>query len=114
MNRLSARLPAIGLGLVFLIFGLWQIVDPLHWVAYLSSVITDRVDGLIFFRGVGIFNAVVGGALIIGIAPTIFAALAALHLLGVIISIGITNDIAVRDLGLLVVALGVALQDSKN
>ncbi len=114
MTRLAARLPAIGLGLVFLVFGLWQIADPLHWTAYLSSAITDRVDGLVFFRGVGILNAIVGGALIVGIAPAIFAALAALHLLGVIISLGITNDVAVRDLGLLVVALGVLLQNLKK
>ena len=77
-------------------------------------MITDRIDGLLFFRGVGIFNAIVGGALIVGLAPAVFAALAALHLLGVIISLGVMNDIAVRDLGLLIVAAGVLLQNLRK
>ena len=114
MNHFVNRLPAIGLGLVFLIFGLWQIVDPLYWIAYLPAMVTDQIDGLLFFRGVGVFNTIVGAALIAGVAPMFFAALAALHLLGVIISLGVTNDIAVRDLGLFVVALGVFLQSRKQ
>jgi len=101
------------LGFVFFVFGVWQILNPGYWTAYLPKFLYF-LSPEEFFRINGIFNFLVGLALILNFHPLIFSLLAIFHLLGVIFVIGIYNDIAIRDLGLLFLAIGIFLDNLKQ
>ncbi len=107
------NLYSLALGLVFFIFGLWQIINPGYWIAYLPLFLKN-FDPILLFRLNGIFNFIVGLALIFSFYPLIFSFLAAFHLILVIFSFGIFNDIAIRDFGLLILALAIFLEKLKK
>jgi uncharacterized protein YjeT (DUF2065 family) len=104
---------SFALGFVFFVFGIWQILNPGYWSAYLPKSFSFLGPEK-FFRINGIFNFIVGLALIFNFYPLIFSLLAIFHLLGVISVIGIFNDIAIRDLGLLFLAVGILVNSLKE
>jgi len=101
------------LGFVFLVFGIWQIIQPNYWVSYLL-LWTKNFNQELLMRFNGLFNFIVGLGLISGIYLLIFSGLAIIHLLGVITILGIFNDVAVRDIGLLILALGIFFEELKK
>ena len=105
----GAPLARIGIALVFLIFGIDQFIRPEAWFSYIpSSVLNYGITegGFILFNG--LFDTLIGLFLLIGFFTRTASILAVLHLAGIVISMGY-NDIAVRDFGLLIVALSVFL-----
>lgn len=107
---LRAITPAIvryALAIVFLVFGLDQLIRPEYWLGYLPSwlpVLGLSETTLIVMNG--IFDLVLGALLALGLFTRVAAAFGGLHLLGVMVSLGY-NDIAVRDFGLLIVAIAI-------
>jgi uncharacterized protein YjeT (DUF2065 family) len=85
------------LGFVFLVFGIWQVIQPNYWTLYLP-LWTKNFNQEILMRINGIFNLFVGIGLILGFYPLIFSALAILHLIGVIFTLCIFNDVVIRDI----------------
>ena len=104
---------SFALGFVFFAFGVWQILSLGYWSAYLPKSFSF-LGPVKFFIINGIFNFVVGFALIFNFYPLIFSLLAIFHLLGVISVIGIFNDIAIRGLGLLFLAVGIFINSLKE
>ena len=97
-----------GIGIVFLLIGLDQAFKPGNWVSWLPSFVPSSISGETFFFLTGIFNTIVGVLLLIGFLTRLAAFLAALHLVGVLITIGY-NEIFIRDLGLFLMAISVLL-----
>ncbi|RME78640.1 DoxX family protein [Candidatus Woesearchaeota archaeon] len=92
----------IGLCAVFLWFGFSQLFTPQLFYGYLpqwvyNTLITPQT--LIFVNG--IFEIIAATLLLFGVLPRLMAGLLALHLIGIIISLGY-NDVAVRDVGLMI------------
>ena len=105
----GAPLARIGVALVFLIFGIDQLIRPEAWFSYIpSGVLNYGISESSFILFNGIFDTIIGLLLLIGFFTRTASILAVLHLVGIIISMGY-SDIAVRDFGLLVVALSVFL-----
>ncbi|MER3581548.1 MAG: hypothetical protein C4347_01735 [Patescibacteria group bacterium] len=104
---------SFALGFVFLVFGIWQILNPNYWSAYLPLFLRN-FDPNLLFRINGVFNLIVGFSLILNIYPLIFSLLASFHLIGVIFSIGLFNEIAIRDLGLLLLAIAIFIDNYKR
>ena len=110
--RISLYSPVVlrtGLVLLFLWFGLSQIMNPGDWVAWvpqwteslgLSAATVVLLNGL--------FEVVLGVLLAIGFYTRIAALLLSLHLLFIAYEIGY-NDIGVRDFALAVATLSLAL-----
>ncbi len=88
----------IGMSLLLIWFGLTNIFTPQTLVGYLPSWFTF-IAPLTFMVMNGIFELVIGVALLLGILTRTAALLGALHILGIGLSLGY-NDIAVRDIGL--------------
>ncbi|RMD67476.1 DoxX family membrane protein [Candidatus Pacearchaeota archaeon] len=108
-RELSKIFSRYGLAIVFLIFGVEQTLFSEKWFAWTPTFISNfGLDRASFWLLVGTFNFIVGLLLVFGFITRISAALAALHLLGVVASIGY-NDVAVRDIGLFFLALAVLL-----
>ena len=95
-----------GVALVFLLFGVWQLVDPSSWLGYVPSYVPFNPTIAVYMNGV--IDMVLGIVLTIGFLTRVSAILAALHLAIITISLGL-NEIAVRDLGLVIVLVGVFL-----
>ena len=96
----------VGLALVLLWFGIDEIINPENWFGYVPawiiSIIPISLKLFIIFNG--IFEIFIGALLLIGFKTRIIALISALHLLSITLSIGY-NDIAIRDFGLMLMAI---------
>jgi uncharacterized membrane protein YphA (DoxX/SURF4 family) len=97
----------IGLGGVFIYFGLSQIINPERWTALLPEFVSGfhfiRPESIVFLNGV--FDFLIGFSFILGFFLKIVSVVAFLHLISIVIfSLGWT-PIGVRDLGLALAAL---------
>lgn len=109
LRNYSPALARYGVGIVFFIFGISQLLSPENWIRWLPSfILNTNISPLNLIYINGIFDLIVGLLLLTGFFVRIVAFLGSLHLLGIIISLGY-NDIAIRDLGLLIVLISVFL-----
>ncbi len=101
----------VGLALVFLWFGSQQLMNPSDWAGLIpeSIVSISSISALNFVFLNGLFEVVFGVALLVGFYTRIVALLLALHLFGIAFTVGY-NDVGVRDFGLAVSTLAVAMQ----
>ncbi len=108
MKYNSITIARLGLAIVFLWFGINQLLAPENWISWLPLWI-ENVPGSPEMHIImhGLFDTTVGILLFSGYFARIGALGAAAGLAGIISTIGY-NDIAVRDFGLLIVALAVA------
>ncbi len=114
-KKYSIDMVRIAIALVFLWFGISQIIDPESFLGYIPEWLYQQepqmMQGFMQFMQRapnfvyiiillnGIFETIFGILLLIGYFTRIAAFLLALHLLGIAFSLGY-NDIAVRDFGL--------------
>jgi len=107
MNNYSRLILRIGLGLVFIYFGLIQFINPERWTDLLPEFLTklSLFKPEIFILINGMFDTLVGFCLILGLFVRIFSLLAFLHLISIsLFSLGF-NTSGIRDLGLAISAL---------
>ena len=104
----SRILTRISISIVFLWFGITQIINPEYLMGYLPDfiLITDFAKTFIYLNGG--FEIIFGTLLAIGLFTRTAAFLLTIHLLGIIASLGY-NDIAVRDFGLMLVTFAIFL-----
>jgi uncharacterized membrane protein YphA (DoxX/SURF4 family) len=93
----------IGLALVFLWFGVNQIIDPISWVGYIPSFITTltgmTAGSIVFYNA--LFEIIAGTMLLLGLFTRVVALVLFLHLLDIAFTVGL-DSIGIRDLGLAV------------
>jgi uncharacterized membrane protein YphA (DoxX/SURF4 family) len=101
-------LTRIGISFVFLWFGVNQIFNPSDFMGYLPEMILalESASTIVVLNGVA--ELVLGLLLLFGKWTRFVALVLALHLVGIISSLGY-NDIAVRDVGLFIVTVSIAL-----
>jgi uncharacterized membrane protein YphA (DoxX/SURF4 family) len=95
----------LGLGGVFLVFGIDKFFHPAMWSAYIPQWF-PQVSYFIYI--IGIVEAIIGICVLIGFKTRIVSGVAALMLLGIIASLGY-SEITVRDAGLLMTAIAIVL-----
>lgn len=98
-----------GVSLVFLYFGLVQLKSPQVYAGFLpgfAAFLPLRPVALVYLNG--LFEVFFGLLLLVGWRTRLAAFLLGVHLLGITVSIGLT-DIGVRDFGLAVATLSVVL-----
>ncbi|MBU6414652.1 DoxX family membrane protein [Patescibacteria group bacterium] len=96
----------IGLASVFLWFGFSQLIDGVHWVSWVpewAPAIMHLPPAMIVLAN-GAFEVICGTMLALGFFVRPVAALLALHLAILVLSIGLTQ-IGVRDFGLMMANL---------
>jgi uncharacterized membrane protein YphA (DoxX/SURF4 family) len=97
-----------GIGLVFLVFGIWQWIDPAAWYGYLPPSLPFGWAQNTAVLLNGTFDCMIGLLLILGLLTRVAAVLGALHVFGLALMLGV-SDVSVRDAGIGIVLLGVAL-----
>ena len=113
LKKYAPILARYGVGIVFFIFGIDQLVRPGAWIAWVPSYVINfgtnfGMNNISFIYFNGLFDLIIGFLLIIGIFVRIVALIGALHVAGIIISLGY-SDISVRDFGLLLILISVFL-----
>ena len=100
----------LGLAFVFLFFGVHKFLDPLVWIGFIPPIVLKMVpfSANVFIHLQGTLELLLGVALFFGILVRYVSLIAALLLAGIIISVGI-DPIAARDVGLLSMALALAV-----
>jgi uncharacterized membrane protein YphA (DoxX/SURF4 family) len=113
MEKLKQYAPIIlriGLAGVFLWFGINQIIDPLSWVGYIPSFITNltgiTASSVVFYNA--LFEIIAGTMLLLGLFTRVVALVLFLHLLDIAFTVGL-DSIGVRDLGLAVATFAIFL-----
>lgn len=108
MNQriIALLLLRLGLGGVFLVFGIDKFFHPAIWGAYIPQWFP--VHAAYFIYILGAFEAIIGICVLIGFKTRVIAGIAAVMLLGIIGSLGY-SEITVRDAGLLMTAIAVVL-----
>ncbi|MGO8958178.1 MAG: hypothetical protein ACLQFR_12530 [Streptosporangiaceae bacterium] len=103
--------PTIGrllLGLVLAWFGYHELIQPAQWTGYVPGVHSASSFAIILVLAHGWVLAVLAVALIAGIAYRLAAALAAILLLQIVVSLTISaglSDLTLRDIGVLGLAV---------
>jgi len=95
----------LGLGGVFLVFGIDKFFHPAMWSAYIPQWF-PQVSYFIYI--IGIVEAIIGICVLIGFKTRVTSGIAAVMLLGIIGSLGY-SEITVRDAGLLMTAIAIVL-----
>ena len=125
MKEYAPIVVRIGVSLVFLYFGISQLIDAESFVGWLPNwaqgihmsypwmhkLYIEAVTSVTFIHFNGIFEIIFGSLLILGLFTKLVAFLLALHLLGIVITLGF-NEIGVRDFGLMMATFSVFLNGS--
>lgn len=96
------------LGLVLAWFGYHELVRPGQWTGYVPVVSPDSTPAIVLVLAHGWVLLILAAALIAGIAPRAAAAVAAVLLLEIVISLTATGgltDLSLRDIGVLGLAV---------
>lgn len=109
LNNLSGPILRYGMALVFLYFGISQIVDTANFLGYLPNFLfnTSFASTLILINGV--FEIIASILLIIGYKTRIVATILALHLALITFEVG-WSQTGIRDFGLTIATTAIALQ----
>ncbi len=96
----------LGLGLTFLWIGIDILRHPELWIGYAPAKVPLGLTRETALQASGFFDVVVGLALTVPVLPKLMGALAAAHLLAIIVTQGI-DAVLIRDVGLLGAALAI-------
>ena len=101
---------------VLIIFGIWEIVQPVYWNSFVPAFVSSFMNINLFVQLHGIFILILGIAILIGAYLRISAALAALTTLAVIVFLLVSSgfsDIIVRDIVIVLVAASLVFDDTR-
>ena len=109
-QELGIHLLRLGLAAVFLWFGFSQLLDSLSWVAIVPTWAVNllHLSPAVLVLVNGVFEVVLGSLLATGFFVRIIALIFGLHLIPIAFNFGFT-DTAIRDFGLIVASLALAL-----
>lgn len=110
---LSYLVLRLGLGLVFLWIGIDILRHPDLWLGFVPESLPFGIPRAVALQMNGFLDILLGILLMVRILPKTAAALAVLHLVGILVTQGI-NAILIRDVGLLGGALALLLWPSSS
>lgn len=100
---------------VFTVFGVWEVIQPMYWAAFVPAFVTALapVTTLVTIHGIALTLIGIGMAVLKRRAFRIAAVLATLVMLEIVVSllaVGHFPDILVRDVAILLLAASLALR----
>jgi len=107
LKKESRPLTRYAIGLVFLLFGIDQLMKPTLWAAWIPQFIPLEATTTVLLNG--ILDLTIGLFLILGLFIRPFAIVGIIHLITITASVGY-NDVGIRDFGLLLVLIAVFIQ----
>ncbi len=118
MERAEMRhvISRFSIAFIFLVFGVWEIVHPTYWTAFLPPFVTAVADSAKTVMVHGMILSVLGLAILFGYFTRIAAALGTLVMLGIVASLWTVSgftDLLVRDIVITLFTLTLVVDDTK-
>ena len=101
---------------VLIIFGIWEIVQPVYWNSFVPTFVSSFMNINLFVQLHGTFILILGAAILIGAYLRISAALAVLTTLAIIVFLLVSSgfsDIIVRDIVIVLAAASLVFDDTR-
>lgn len=104
----------LALAFVFIAFGIWKFIDPGYWFAWIPRYALPYlpVTKTVAMYLLGAVETVIGAAVLFDFRTRAAAAIAAVMLAAIIMSFG-WSEMMVRDVGVFLIALGLAFGKGK-
>ena len=115
-DKIRHILTRLAVAQVLIIFGIWEIVQPVYWNSFVPTFVSSFMNINLFVQLHGIFILILGIAILIGAYLRISTALAALTTLAVIVFLLVSSgfsDIIVRDIVIVLAAASLVFDDTK-
>ncbi len=99
---------------MFIVFGIWKFTDPGYWFAWIPTYALPYlpVTKTIAMYVLGAVETAIGAAVLFDFRTRAASAIAAVMLVAIVVSFG-WSELMVRDIGLLLLALGLAVGKGK-
>lgn len=108
-SELAKAVLRIGISLVFLTFGIWQLINPSSWIGYVPGYVYGfGISILLIVILNGALDLLIGLSLVSGVYLKFFSVIGILRMLIIAFSIGF-NDVFVRDIGLAIALVAVCI-----
>lgn len=114
-DKIRHVLLRIGVALIFVSFGMWEIVQPSYWIAFVPKPIAQMVSPSLFINLHGLLLLIIGLGILTGTYLRISAMLAVLVMISIIASLWYESgfsDIIIRDMVVLIAALALVFDDT--
>lgn len=109
-------LTRVGVAQVLIIFGIWEMIQPTYWNAFVPSFFSSFININLFVQLHGIFIIVLGIAILIGAYLRVSATLAALTTVAVIAFLFFSSgfsDIIIRDIVIVFASLALVFDNNR-
>jgi len=116
-DKIRKYLVISGISLTFFIFGIWELINPQYWSAFVPSFLARIISNLVLVKIHGIILIFLALWLIVGFYRKIGAILSSLLLLEIILSLLFSSgfsDIVVRDLAIFLFSVSLIFEEEKN
>ena len=115
-QELRHILMRIALAFVFISIGIWEIVQPSYWSFYIPEFLTVLASATTLTMFHGAVMLILGIAVLLGIRLKVSAGLCSIMMIAIIgdlIAAFGFNDIVIRDIAILLLAVAIYLDDVK-
>lgn len=109
-------LTRIGVALVFITFGIWEMTDPKYWSAFLPAFVAGVISPPTAILIHGILLLAIGTAILTGFYLRIASALAVIMLILIVLSLMYLTgyiQIVIRDTAILLLALSIFFDETR-
>ncbi|MDE1767948.1 MAG: hypothetical protein KGH62_01125, partial [Candidatus Micrarchaeota archaeon] len=114
-DQIRHMVARLSLAVVFVGIGIWEIAQPSYWAMYVPGFVSALIRTNTFVMLHGITLLVIGLAVVLGAYLRIASGLAVLIMLSIVVDLTVTfgfDDIVIRDLGILLIALALFFDDT--
>ena len=111
-NKIRHYIAKYAIVFIFLVFGIWELIDPGYWSAFVPSFLSN--NALLLVRIHGTILSILAIWLAIGIYFRIAAVISSLIMLDIVVSLFISSgfsDLLVRDIVILLLAISLIFDD---
>jgi uncharacterized membrane protein YphA (DoxX/SURF4 family) len=109
-------LTRLGIAVVFVSIGMWEIIQPSYWSFYMPQFLSVIASTTTLTMIHGVAMLAIGLAVLLGIYVRIASALATLMMVFIVADLVIFfgfNDIVIRDIAILIMALSLFFDDTR-
>jgi len=109
MKKLSRQIASFSVFFVFIVFGVWEIINPGYWAGFVPSFVSTSLAPLLV-RIHGVVLSIIAIWLITGFKRRIAGIFASLVMLDICVSLFISSgfsDLLVRDIAILIFAVSI-------
>ena len=115
-NQIRHIFTRLGLSVIFIAFGIWEILQPLYWVSFVPTQLGGILSSSLLVTVHGSVLLIVGLAVLLGFYLRIAAFLSILIMFEILITLIIVSgfsDLIIRDIVVLFLAIALFYDDTR-